>query len=699
MTGPAGAAGPLRVGSTLGGYRIDAVVGVGGMGQVFAATDTSLGRRVAIKVVRGALADSPAFAARFQREAAVLARLDSPHVIAIYEHGEHAGSPYLVTRLATGGDLGRLLAVHGPLRPELAATVVAQVCDALVAAHAVGVVHRDVKPANVLLRDDRLDRPHVYLCDFGVALTESSGLTSPGAVAGTWSYLAPELTRGAPATPASDVYAVGCLLVEALTGRPPYAGSDVQVAMAHVSAPVPQLPEGHPAKAAFDPVLARALAKDPADRHPGAAALREELRRLGGHERSTGSGAALRPPPPAGRPRRGRLAAGLGLALAAGAVAAGVLLWPDDAPRDTASDPATDPAAAGLPLPADPAPAREDPAVRGDLDGDGLGDLLLLDLDGGQLQRSDGAAVGDTERVAEVNPRTVLGDVDGDGVLDRVTVDGDGSSLRVAVAPGPLDAGDPAPRRSSLMVVPPAEEVGTFDYGTGTAALGDFDGDGRDDLAVGTALDDTATVTVMLSTADEDWQREATWAEVERSPGARTTWTVGDLDGDGRDDLVEVDTLGRTTVLRGLVSRGDSFEQVGETLVLDEPGYGTGVFRQADLDGDGTDTLVHVGTDLAVSAWSWEDGFGGASALAPADDDADYSPHAVVSDVDGDGADELVALVGVERPRAVVLDGSADGSSSGSSEESLLTATRWPLVDPDVVLAVADRVTETERQY
>ena len=230
-------------GIRFGRFVPESQIGMGGMGVVYAATDTHLGRQVALKVMSGRLAASHGFRERFQREADTLARLDSPHVIAIYDHGEESGVPWLAMQYVRGGDLGDLLAERGALPPALALAVCAQLAEALDDAHRAGVVHRDIKPSNVLVRDPDATRVHVYLCDFGIALDETSDrLTTAGGVVGTWAYLAPE--RGqqqAAATAGSDIYSLGCLLWACLTGEAPYVGSDVGVALAHLTAPVRQL--------------------------------------------------------------------------------------------------------------------------------------------------------------------------------------------------------------------------------------------------------------------------------------------------------------------------------------------------------------------------------------------------------------------------------------------------------------------------
>jgi serine/threonine-protein kinase len=269
-----------QVGDTVGRYRITRVLGHGGMGVVFAAVPEDLEREVAVKALAPHAAADPRLRERFGREAATLARLDSPHIVYILEYGEQDGCPYLVTQLVPDGDLRRHLEQDGPLTPRRAADVVAQVAAALEEAHAHGVVHRDLKSANVLLRTLPDGELHAFLCDFGIARGDSDETTSASGVLGTLEYLAPERQSGAPASVATDIYSLGCLLWATLTGAPPYRGSDVDIATAHLRAPVPQLPAGDPASLRANAIVARAMAKKPEDRHGSAREMREDLTAL-----------------------------------------------------------------------------------------------------------------------------------------------------------------------------------------------------------------------------------------------------------------------------------------------------------------------------------------------------------------------------------------------------------------------------------
>ena len=217
----------LGPGTTFGAYRIVRQIGAGGMGAVFEAVDVALGRRVAIKVIAPALAHDEDFRARFTREARAQASLDSPHVVELFAHGEIDGNLYIAAQLVPDGDLGKWLREHGPLPAERAVDLIGQVAAGLSEAHRIGLVHRDIKPGNVLLRH-RGDRIMAYLADFGLAQplataspAERDGRKAPAACQpGTPEYQAPEVRAGDPGGVASDVFALGALLAVTLTGRP-----------------------------------------------------------------------------------------------------------------------------------------------------------------------------------------------------------------------------------------------------------------------------------------------------------------------------------------------------------------------------------------------------------------------------------------------------------------------------------------------
>ncbi|WGY04757.1 serine/threonine-protein kinase [Nocardioides sp. QY071] len=257
-------------------YELLEIVGSGGMGVVYRARDRVLGRTVAVKVIRQELVDQE-FVRRFAREAAILARVRSPHIVVVFDYGSSDGQFYLVTDFHADGDLVGWLEQHGPMPARLAAEVTAAVAEGLADAHAAGVVHRDVKPGNVLLwrRGERL---LPVLADFGIATAEDGGLTVTGGVPGSPPFMAPERHLGQAATAATDVYALGCLLYNLLTGRPPYDGTSFQAASAHINDPVPQLPPELERVAGLDAIVARCMAKAPEDRYPTASEAAEALR-------------------------------------------------------------------------------------------------------------------------------------------------------------------------------------------------------------------------------------------------------------------------------------------------------------------------------------------------------------------------------------------------------------------------------------
>ncbi|HEY7453263.1 MAG TPA: serine/threonine-protein kinase [Thermoleophilaceae bacterium] len=248
----------IAPGALFGGYRIEAEAGRGGMGVVYRATDLSLGRPVALKLIAPELAEDPAFRERFLREPRLAASLDHPSVVPIYEAGERGGQLYLAMRWVEGNDLRQMLQREGRLDPETTVAVLTQVAEALDATHRRGLVHRDVKPANILVDGDG----HTYLSDFGISERDGVG---PSRMAGTLDYLAPEQIRGEEVDGRTDCFALGCVLHECLSGTPPFRrDTESEALWAHLREPPPPL-RAYPALA---PVIARALAKEPDDRYP-----------------------------------------------------------------------------------------------------------------------------------------------------------------------------------------------------------------------------------------------------------------------------------------------------------------------------------------------------------------------------------------------------------------------------------------------
>jgi hypothetical protein len=272
----------FRSGYRISGYRLERQIGRGGMAVVFGAYDERLERQVALKILAPAMAQDRDFRQRFIAESRAAAAVEDPHIIPVYEAGEADGVLFIAMRLVPGGDLRTLVAERGPLAPGRAELIVSAIASALDAAHACGLVHRDVKPANMLL-DVRPGRPdHVYLTDFGVSKMSvtSGGLTGNGQFIGTVEYAAPEQILGQPVDGRTDQYALGCAAFELLCGHPPYSGKQGPAAMySHLSAPPPAATsERQELPAAVDRVFARVLAKSPADRYDSCQEFAGELR-------------------------------------------------------------------------------------------------------------------------------------------------------------------------------------------------------------------------------------------------------------------------------------------------------------------------------------------------------------------------------------------------------------------------------------
>jgi len=349
-----------------GRYRLGSLLGVGGMARVYLATDRVLERQVAVKVLSPPYAQDPVFVERFRREARSAARLSHPNIVAVFDSGTDAGRHYLVMEYVAGQSLAQLLASQGRLAPRQAAELGVEVCAALAAAHAQGLVHRDVKPANVLVGDDG----RVKVTDFGIVKAAATAtLTGTGTVLSTAAYLSPEEAQGGSVDARSDLYSLGCVLYELLCGSPPFGsgvdGPPVAIATRHLHQP-PEPPSAHNPQvdARLDAVVLTALAKDPAQRYQSAIELRDALGRvLAGDAVAAATGrpaqAAVPTEPIGGLPARtGVLPAASGVAvqgssrrpawvrwalavagLALGIVLVAAVLWPEGGSTPTRGRP------------------------------------------------------------------------------------------------------------------------------------------------------------------------------------------------------------------------------------------------------------------------------------------------------------------------------------------------------------------------
>ena len=305
-----------RIGSELFGYRLEALLGRGGMGVVYKAYDQRLKRYVALKLIAPELSDDERFRERFLAESELAASLDHPNVVPIYDAFDAEGRLAIAMRYVEGTDLKRLLQTEQVLDPARALVICSQVAAALDAAHQRGLVHRDVKPSNVLLDENE----HVYLADFGLSrrLADPGGRAEGSHSVGTPAYAAPEQIEGGDADGRADVYSLGCLMYECLTGQPPFErDSELAVLWAHVQEPPPNASEHNDLElpAEIDPVLAKAMAKTPGDRYSSCGEFVDAAREALGLHR-----------PVTIRDRRALILTAVGVAVVAAAVLAGVLL-------------------------------------------------------------------------------------------------------------------------------------------------------------------------------------------------------------------------------------------------------------------------------------------------------------------------------------------------------------------------------------
>ncbi|MFE9657861.1 protein kinase [Micromonospora sp. NPDC006431] len=263
-----------------GRYQCEELLGSGGMGEVWRGRDLRLDRPVAIKVLTAAGLQEPMAAERFDREARAAAGLTHPHIVAVYDFGTEANDSYLIMELVEGRTVSALIA-EGPLTVLQALSIAVQTCDGIAAAHAAGVVHRDVKPSNLIVTAAGT----VKICDFGIArlpwAEEENTLTEPATKLGTSSYMSPEQALGQPVDHRTDLYGLGCTLYAMLAGGPPFTGEPLSVLHQHVNEPPPPLRERRPdVPAELDALAAQLLAKDPADRPADAAEVRDRLAAL-----------------------------------------------------------------------------------------------------------------------------------------------------------------------------------------------------------------------------------------------------------------------------------------------------------------------------------------------------------------------------------------------------------------------------------
>src|SRR5262245_50817891 len=263
----------IRIGTEIAGYRIESIIARGGMGEVYLATQTFPERNVALKLLPHDLGSDPAFRERFIRESNAAASLEHPNIVPVYGAGESDGELWIAMRFVDGQDLRGLLAQEAPLAPERAALICAQIADALEEAHEHGLVHRDVKPGNILVaKGDR-----AYLSDFGLIrpIELETSLTKTGQLMGTVDYVAPEQIRGEAVDGRADVYSLGCVLYECLTGVPPFLReTEVATLYAHLEDPPPRPSEAKPdLSRTLDDVVTTAMAKDPDARFATPAAL------------------------------------------------------------------------------------------------------------------------------------------------------------------------------------------------------------------------------------------------------------------------------------------------------------------------------------------------------------------------------------------------------------------------------------------
>jgi hypothetical protein len=635
-------------GDQVGRYRIERVLGDDGVGVVYAATDDRLQRTVALTVVRPETAARPGFGEAFRAAAARLSSLSSPYVAQVHDHEAEGERPYVVSQYVAGGDLASWLAQAGPLSERAALLLAEQTAAGLADAHRHGLVHGDVGPRHVLVRDAGTERAHAWLTGFPLA-GDAGAVSADDDLRGVGRVLLAALTGSDPGPAAvppppgrfgSGIDEMLGRLLGPRSGAPADASTlrselaDLAARSAPPAAPPTAIRPAFPTAPPAAPPTS--VAGHPAPAYPPPA--------------YPPPAAPPAPPAPPARSRRGLVvglvAAAVVLVVVAGGITTQLLGGDDD--NDGGS-------------------TATEAAVTGDLDGDGRGDVLLDGYDQenyrhtGQLfllpSGEDGISEAVTESYPEGidlenNPDVQLADVDGDGKLDRVITTTPDLALVIDVVPG---EGEPWHQEI------PSEATPWGTTGDETALFGDLDQDGRDDLVVFDEYVHNDGIRIFVGLAEEDGFAEPEQWYSSDHDADLTQFDVADFDGDGNDDLLAAmegdgpkDDRPWNIELQLITSDGSALADSGDVVSLGPDNYTQGVRLYGDLDGDGADEPLLVGPDGLATIDFTEGSSHEVSLIWRAEPDnrawqgrfARYSSAAtadwVMSDVDGDGDDDLV---------------------------------------------------------
>jgi serine/threonine protein kinase/Tol biopolymer transport system component len=703
-----------RLGTSLSHYRLDEQIGRGGMGVVYLAYDRRLDRRVAVKVMAAEVADDPSFRDRFQREARMAAAIDHPNIIPIYDTGEEGSVLFLVMRFVKGTDLGNLLRDAGPLPEARAVSVLRQVAGALDAAHEDGIVHRDVKPANILIAE----RPgpggadRVYLTDFGLTkrfAEATNALTMTGHFVGTIDYVAPEQVQGGSIDGRADQYSLACVAFECLTGDTPFSQtSGVATLIAHIQQPPPHVTERRPDLTPdVDAALTKAMAKGPDDRFRTCDAfvdaLASAMAASGGDPERTPTVVALPPPPtpaaedhapkeeqqtdgtgeppddgqPTPPPEPRRKVAALVAGLVALALVIGGVVLALSATNDSTEGGPTSTGGATSDGKTEPPPACEAPDTSPAHHGGPTAQVFVMNADGSnQIQLSRGGA--GTERSAPTfSPDCSLVAFSRaiDGQRDIVTMTTDGRpAARLTDQPG--DDDDPS-------WSPNGKQVLFTSHRNGNADVFVMDEDGSNQ----TPLTDSGGVDI-----DPSWS----------SDGSRITW-VSDQGGTLQVFVMSADGSDKRPVTpAGIKGAGDpAFSPDGGTIAFSAPAGGGGgrqVFT-VEMDTQETTQLTGPGAE------------GDGASIGGVNRQPVFSPDggAIVFASTADGNENLYTMNADGSDARALTSGPDDDSDAGFSldgtrilflrtpvaSQTTTTTTTGPTVCVDLAVVLLDATTVT----